>query len=109
MEVPEEVGVDPSPQCGRDGTTDIKSHLQSVWHVPVSRGVDRRSQSAAFWSARSGGAHVGKRSRRRQSTDAVPTAPQHSRSQRAGTWRRHASGHHRPWDREGTKLFRTDL
>ncbi|RNC32792.1 exo-alpha-sialidase, partial [Trypanosoma cruzi] len=32
----------------------------------------------------------------RQSTDAVPRVPQHSRSQRAGTWCRHASEHHRP-------------
>ncbi|RNC53135.1 hypothetical protein TcCL_ESM09571 [Trypanosoma cruzi] len=32
----------------------------------------------------------------RECTDAVPTVPQHSRSQRAGTWRSHVSGHHRP-------------
>ncbi|RNC38412.1 hypothetical protein TcCL_NonESM12338 [Trypanosoma cruzi] len=51
--------------------------------------------SAACWSARSGSIQVRKRLRRRQSTDAVPTAPQHSRLQRAGTWCRHASEHHR--------------
>ncbi|RNC51456.1 exo-alpha-sialidase, partial [Trypanosoma cruzi] len=32
----------------------------------------------------------------RQSTVAVPRAPQHSRSQKAGTWCRHDSRYHRP-------------
>ncbi|KAF8303168.1 hypothetical protein TcYC6_0042640 [Trypanosoma cruzi] len=32
----------------------------------------------------------------RQSTNAVPTVPQHGRSQRAGTWCLHSSRHHRP-------------
>ncbi|RNC51419.1 hypothetical protein TcCL_ESM11465 [Trypanosoma cruzi] len=31
-----------------------------------------------------------------QSTNAVPTVPQHGRSQRAGTWCLHSSRHHRP-------------
>ncbi|KAF8281641.1 hypothetical protein TcYC6_0006980 [Trypanosoma cruzi] len=46
VEVPEEVGVVLLLQCERDGTTEIKSHLQSAWRVPVCRGVDRRTSTS---------------------------------------------------------------
>ncbi|KAF5216623.1 hypothetical protein ECC02_010576 [Trypanosoma cruzi] len=46
VEVSEAVGVVLLLQCERDGTTEIKSHLQSAWRVPVCRGVDRRASTS---------------------------------------------------------------
>ncbi|KAF8281769.1 hypothetical protein TcYC6_0006930 [Trypanosoma cruzi] len=46
VEVSEAVGVVLPLQCERDGTTEIKSHLQSAWRVPVCRGVDRRASTS---------------------------------------------------------------
>ncbi|KAF8286767.1 hypothetical protein TcBrA4_0023570 [Trypanosoma cruzi] len=69
VEVPEAVGVNPSPQCGRSSTTEIKSHLQSAWHVPVCRGMDRRTSMSRLFFGKEWRAHVREDVRRRQSTD----------------------------------------
>ncbi|EKF29483.1 hypothetical protein MOQ_006731 [Trypanosoma cruzi marinkellei] len=45
----------------------------------------------------------------RQNTDAVQRVPQHSRSQRAGTWCSHASGHHRPGLQRAPSCFARTL